>query len=465
MRFVWPVLLLLLLLGAAFGPAALRPSQPAARTLVILSPHWDGIKQEFRRGFEEHWKAKTGETVRVEFWDVGGTGEIRRYVRERSRQVDWAKGEGIGVDLLFGGGTFDYETYYSSEGKLAREGVKVSGGLLEAYEPSAAREGRIRGEVSGQPLRDGQHRWHAACLSGFGIVKNRLVLERAKLPDVKTWDDLARPELRGWVSCGDPTRSGSVHMAFEVILQAYGWERGWRALTLMCANVVSFNEGGASVPRDVSLGQSAAGPCIDFYAAAPVRRQGATHVEFVFPEGYSVITPDAIAILKHGPQPELARAFMDYVLGEPGQRLWYQKRGSEGGPREFDLERLPVWHELYDRGLPTFAAARPFDQGNAFPYDGKKGGARWGLLEDLLRATLIDVHEDLKAAWAAAIAHGRADELGPELGRPPLSEEEFAEVAKKLSGPRELNAQCTAWTGWARKHYREVREKAERGGR
>ncbi|GMV80354.1 MAG: hypothetical protein AMXMBFR7_15380 [Planctomycetota bacterium] len=459
---VWaPVLLLLAILGVAFGPLLFGSAPPAARTLVILSPHWDGIKQEFRRAFEADWLARTGETIRVEFWDVGGTGEIRRYVTERARQANWKGGEGIGVDVLFGGGTFDYETYFTREDKLARQGVAAPGGVLEPYVPATVQSGQIPELVSGQPLWDKDGRWYAACLSGFGIVKNTLVLERAKLPDVGTWADLGQPELYGWVSCGDPTKSGSVHMAFEVVLQAYGWEQGWAVLAKMCANTTSFNEGGASVPRDVALGQAAAGPCIDFYAAAPVRRQGATHVAFVFPEGLSVITPDAIALFKNAPQPDLARGFVDFVLGEAGQRLWYQTRGSEGGPRDFDLERLPVRPDLYVRGLPTHAVARPFEHGQAFAYDGKKGGRRWSILEDFLRSTICDVHEDLKAAWAAAIAAGRVEDLGAELGRPLLSEDELLQAAQKATNPKDLNALRAAWTGLARRHYAEVRAKAQ----
>ena len=52
MRKLWLALLLLLLLAAAVGPRLAAPQPRAARTLTILSPHWDGIREEFRRGFE-----------------------------------------------------------------------------------------------------------------------------------------------------------------------------------------------------------------------------------------------------------------------------------------------------------------------------------------------------------------------------------------------------------------------------
>lgn len=452
MRKLWLVLLLLLLVAAAVGPRLAAPQREAARTLTILSPHWDGIREEFRRGFEAWWEQKTGERVRVDFLDVGGTGQTVKYIRERAKA---SKAGGAGADLFFGGGTFDYIGL-------------ASDGLLEAYDPPAVARERIPATLNGLPLRDKDNHWHAACLSGFGIVYNKEVVARAGLPVPETWATMADPKYLGWISCGDPAQSGSVQMAFEIVLQSYGWEQGWSVLARMMGNASALNEGGASVPRDVSMGQAAAGPCIDFYAAAPVRRQGATHLAFVFPDKLSAITPDAIAVLKKAPQPDLARAFVDYVLsaapGE-GQHLWYGKRGSEGGPVAFDLERLPVVPSMYEKNLPTYTVARPFEEGAAFRYDERKSGKRWNLMRDgLLRGCFVEVHEDLRAAWEAVVKNGRVEDLGPAFGRAPLSEEAAAALAGKTRAAKDLNAARTALTGWARRHFRAIRAAAEHNG-
>ena len=463
MRYLWSILLVLLLLGVAFGPELIRPEPHADDTLVLLSPHWEGIGHEFGRGFKDYWRKKTGREVQLDWWDVGGgSGEIRRFILEKARQAEWEKGDGIGVDIFFGGGTRDYANF-CDESWLTRNDLNLPNGLLEPYSPPEASDGRIPAEVLGQKLRDPQGRWHAACMSSSGIVYNRLVCERAGLQPPTTWADLGHPSYYGWVSLGDPTRSGAMHLFFEVMLQAQGWDDGWGVIVRMSANAPAFNEGAGSVPRDVSIGQAVAGPCLDFYAAAPVRRQGATHLEFVFPKGLSVVTPDSIAIFQNAPHPEVATAFVDFVLSEEGQRLWYQKRETPGGPVKFDLERLPVLKELYERGLPTHTVARPFAEGQAFAYDEEKGGQRWGFLEELLRATVIDVHEDVKAAWRAAIKANRAGDLGEALGRPPFDETTVFELAKQktsVSGQNELRRR---WMGWARSRYQAIRRAAESG--
>ncbi|HYG74309.1 MAG TPA: extracellular solute-binding protein, partial [Planctomycetota bacterium] len=238
MRKLWLSLFAIVVLALAFGPAFLSAEKPADEELQVISPHWDGIRYEFGRAFEEYYRQKYQKNIRMVWLDVGGgTGEIKKYLNARFKPES-----GTGVDILFGGGM-----------DILPE--MASGGLFEPYTLSPEQRELIPEEVNGQELRDKDGRYFAACLSSFGFVYNKLVLERAKLSTPQKWADLTTPEYKGWVSCGNPTQSGSLHMAFELILQGEGWEKGYATLTRMASNVRAFNEGGTSVPRDVSLGQ------------------------------------------------------------------------------------------------------------------------------------------------------------------------------------------------------------------
>src|SRR5207344_1006726 len=57
------------------------PFVAAADRLVLLSPHWKGIEDEFERGFKAHHLRETGRTVEIEWLDVGGTSEVLRFIR------------------------------------------------------------------------------------------------------------------------------------------------------------------------------------------------------------------------------------------------------------------------------------------------------------------------------------------------------------------------------------------------
>lgn len=448
MRRFWIALFALFILGLAVAPSIFSPDESADEELLILSPHWDGIKHEFGSAFAIEYEKRFRRSIRVTWLDQGATSEIRRFLDGRLKSV--GPSEGVGADILFGGGV-DMLPQFAERG------------LFETYALSPEQQRDMPLENFGQPLRDPQSRWFGACLATFGFVCNEQVLQRANLPRPERWSDLARPEYQGWVSCGNPAQSGSLHAAFELVLQGHGWDEGSGILLRMSANVRSFNEGGASIPRDVSLGQAAVGPSIDFYATAPMRRQGADHLKLVVPKGQALATPDGIAILRNPPNRRAATAFLDFVFSEAGQRLWYQSRGSSGGPQKYDLERLPVMPRIYESGLPTHVAINPFKDKPDFQYDSKKAGARWTVLEDIWRATIIDVHDDLWTTRAAVSAAKRED-LDRELGRPPFSEA----VAQKLGAARltadSRNALRNKWSAWARARYAALRNAAETKG-
>ena len=89
----------LLLLVVSNGPLV-----AAADRLVLLSPHWKGIEDEFERAFKAYHLRETGRAVEFEWLDVGGTSEVLRFIRSEFNN----KPAGIGIDVLFGGGLEPY---------------------------------------------------------------------------------------------------------------------------------------------------------------------------------------------------------------------------------------------------------------------------------------------------------------------------------------------------------------------
>jgi hypothetical protein len=140
------------------APFALKPADnilaDADDTLAIITPHNEQIRYEFSRAFGTHYKQRTGRTVRIDWRMPGGTSEIARYLRSeyyaaferlwRSSGRDWsleaaatfddpkadsdarraflASHVGIGIDLFFGGGAFDFQQQ-ADAGRLVDSGV------------------------------------------------------------------------------------------------------------------------------------------------------------------------------------------------------------------------------------------------------------------------------------------------------------------------------------------------------
>jgi hypothetical protein len=297
---------------------------------------------------------------------------------------------------------------------------------------------------------------------------HREVLERLGLPAPRTWADLASPvyfdRKIGWVGAADPRHSGSVHMIYENILQAYGWESGFRILARMAANARDFVRESAAVPRQVQIGEVACAPVIEFYAFSLITREGPEKVGFVLPEGLTVIGPDSVAIVRGAPNLPVAQGFLRFLLSEEGQRVWLLRPGVRGGPERYELGRLSVMPQLYDLpGEQLAVSLNPFRTASVLEYDGRLASRRWNALNDLLGAVLIDSHADLQHAWAAVLGLEEHDDLVAELTDPPCGEAELASLAEPMrQSPRLRNQTISGWMTAARQRYRAVAAKASR---
>ncbi|MSS71255.1 MAG: extracellular solute-binding protein [Candidatus Latescibacteria bacterium] len=403
--------------------------------LVLVSPHWEGIRYEYEQAFKRHYRAQTGRDVDVEWLSIGGTSDILRYLRsEYGKRPD-----GIGIDVFFGGGIDPY--FQLADLKLLHP-YRLPDDLLN----------RVGKEIGGLPLYDPEYRWYGAALSGFGILYNRIVLRLLHLPEPKTWADLGDPRLFSWVGSGDPRGSGAVHMAYEMVLQAYGWEKGWEVLTAMGGNVRNFVSGSGQTPKDVTVGEVAYGMSLDFYAAIQIAEAGADKIGYVMPKGQTSVNPDAIAILKGAPHLSVAEAFVQFVMSEAGQRLLMLRLGAPGGPVRYELRRFCVIPDLYARvaGMSD-VTDNPFLWETGLRYDSAKGAKRWNVLNDLIGVLLIDSHAQLSEAWKRQIREGLSPEGG--LAAMPVSEAEALALADRWKDVEFRSRTLSAWTVFARKKY------------
>lgn len=428
-----------LLILACIGP----PDSAGADRLVLISPHSDGIQHEFEAGFKRVYLERTGREVAVEWLDVGGgTSAILRYLKSEFRRAP----EGIGIDLFFGGGLDPYL-------ELAEQA------FFTPYRLPEDLLARLPGRIGGVPLYDPDGRWYGATLAGFGIVYNRKVLDLLDLPVPETWADLGDPRLFSWVGSGDPRSSGSVHMAYELILQAYGWERGWEVITTLGANVRNFASGGSQAPKDVAVGEVAYGLSIDFYAWAQMERVGGDHVGFTMPDNLTIVNPDGIAILKGAPNLEVARAFVRFVMSDAGQKLWFLKKRAPGGPVNTQLNRFTVLPDLYTRYREDAAVTvNPFAWRSDLVYDSEVGSGRWSVLNDLIGVLVIDSHDRLQAAWRRAWADGLTRDEVRRLSAVPVSEAECLRLGALWRNAELRSRTLAAWTEFARQKYGEQQQ-------
>lgn len=473
-------IILLALVTTIALPFLLRPKQAAPaqadESLVIITPHNEAIRHEFGLAFQRWYEERTGRRVFIDWRVIGGTSEIARFLEgeyvaafrnywtstmgrawsaevqeafqsarlpddasetaKEARAAFLASEVSSGIDLFFGGGTYDFA-------KQAAAGRLVDAGLLQSH-PEWFTPDVIPLTFAGEDYYDPDGLWLGTVLSSYGMIYNHDALDRLDVPEPTQWTDLRDPRLIGEVAITDPTKSGSIAKAFENVIQqqmqrrltelqraqpgaepavieaqavADGWLEGMRLLQLVGANARYFTDTSQKPPIDVAAGNCAVGMCIDFYGrqqAEAVRRRGdSERVDYVAPPGGSVSSVDPIALMRGAPNQEAAKAFIEFVMSMEGQKLWNYEPGVPGGPQHFALRRLPVRRDFY---VPEFAEFRsdpeamPYDEQDQLIYRPAWTGRLFREMSLIIRIMCFDTHPELVEAWREIVAAGQPAE-------------------------------------------------------
>ncbi|HTG12644.1 MAG TPA: extracellular solute-binding protein, partial [Candidatus Eisenbacteria bacterium] len=172
-------------------------------------------------------------------------------------------------------------------------------------------------------------------------------LQRLGVAAPKDWDDLLNPKLKGEVAQCAPTRSSSSNATYEVMLSLLGEDRGWDWLRKLAANTGHFTARSRDVPTVVAKGEFAAGFAVPSYMAFEEKLAG-FDLKFVAPKN-AFVTPEPMAILAGARNPKAARAFIEFLLTERGQKVFmerglfpvtpkYKVQGAPGSTAELAVE-------------------------------------------------------------------------------------------------------------------------------
>ncbi len=453
------------------APFLLRPkasvtARNADLTLSVITPHNETIRHEFARAFAKHIKITRNQTVHIDWRTPGsGTADLERYLQSEYRanfehywrntlHREWNNSEiaanfdnrrlvlpenekddkqkhlakraflqssvGCGVDVFFGGGDYPFK-------RFSNMGYLVDSGVFERH-PEWFSCDIIPARFSGEIYYDSERRWVGASLSSFGICYNPLVLQRLGIDSPPTqWSHLGKPAYFRNIALADPTKSGSVTKALEMLIQqeirqathrtgdqrdalSAGWENGLKLIRKIGANARYFTDSATKIPFDVAQGNAAAGMCIDFYGRTyneiTKTPDGGSRVHYLTPKGGSSVSVDPIAMLRGAPHPKIAQAFIDFVISRAGQKIWAFRPQTPGGPEKKALRRLPIRKDLYSAGNIPHSSdpdVRPFDDNTGFEYVAQWTGGHFNPLRFIVRVMCIDTHEELQQAWQALI--------------------------------------------------------------
>ncbi len=397
-------------LGGCARSAESAP-QPIAE-LVVLTPHNAEIRYAFAAGFSRWYFERFQQSVHVK-WVYRGTPQCVDYVIEaanagpRDRSVERP-------DVFFGGGILDHTTV--KEAGVSRA-VEMAGIAAE-----------LPAEVNGLPTRDPGGYWYATGLSSFGILYNEAALDARGIAPPTTWADLADPRFFGWVAVADPNASGSHRQCLALIMEHEGLPGGWSTVTRILGNTRALSPRSGMALDLVQYGQALATFCVNFDGAARVEESGG-RLAYVDPPDATALTPDLISALTTGAEPDLAEAFITFVLSPQGQELWALEQQARVSPGA-TLYHYPIDPQLFTE--PRYegklsVTRNPFETDFGLQVDPAKLRAT-GQLVELLVSAAAPAHVQLQQAWERIIAAGTPPEAVAQLGELPAAPEALRAV-------------------------------------
>jgi phosphoglycerate transport regulatory protein PgtC len=352
-------LFFLMLFLSLASSIAVTPVAGQTGKVVVLTPHYSSIYDVYVDAFEAKYPEITVEIKPM------GTPLCYAHLTETKDDPD--------TDVWWGGGL----DWFAK----ARDET-----LLAMYPLKSETEGNITDELFGLPLKDPEGYFYGSALSGFGVMYNTRYLDEHNLPVPESWEDLTDPLYFGHISIAMPSRSGSTHMIVEIILQALGWDEGWKLLLQIGANCGEFAEKSGYVPDHVQVGEYGIGLVIDFYGLTSTAEGYPTL--FFYPPNETVINPDSIGKVANCKNPDNADLFIDFVLSYEGQSLLF----------DTDISRMPVREDVYTEAPAGYF--NPFTTTmNVIEYNSTLGELRTVLVDALFDAIITYRHAELQTPW------------------------------------------------------------------
>lgn len=262
---------------AAIGLAPLLASgASAAGTVVVYSAISTKLTQAYVDAFQ---KANPDTTVQV---ISGGSGELLTRVKaERNNPLG---------DVLLGPDADTFDTDLS---------------LFESY---ASPEAGAFDAAAIQP----DHKYTGFSTNFQVFIVNTKMMPLDTAP--KTWKELAKPEYKGKILMANPAQSGSAFSQLHQIVALHGWE----VMDAIIANA-TFVTSSKLAFQNVAKGETALGLTSEFNVLQS--KKDGNPVEAVYPEDGTALVVDAGAIIAGGPNPDVAKKFVDFINSKPAHEM------------------------------------------------------------------------------------------------------------------------------------------------
>lgn len=301
LRRLLPLLLLPALAGCAGGDGR--------EVLIVYSPHGP----DMLRAFEERFEGRNPQ-VDVQWLDMGSQEVLDRIRSERANpQAD---------------------VWWGAPSQLFETGVEE--GLLAPFQPTWAPSVAEHSDPAGQ--------YHGLYLTPEVIAFNSEAVSAADAP--RDWGDVLDPRWKGQVLIRDPIASGTMRTIFGMILlrslrETGSTDQGFHWLRRLDGQTKEYVLNPTLLYQKLARREGLI-TLWDMPDIEMLRARTDYPIDYVFPSSGTPLVIDAVAVVTGARNPELARAFVEFLGSEESLIL---------AAREFF--RLPARDDLPLDSLPA----------------------------------------------------------------------------------------------------------------
>jgi len=328
---------------------------PGGEVLVVYTPHGRDLLAHFGAAFEE-----AHPEVRVEWLDMGSQEVLERVRSERNNpqgDVWW----GAPDDMFI---------------RAADEG------LFEAFRPEWA-------DHLPEGTFDPENRWFATYLTPQVIAFNSARVTRDEAP--RDWDEVLDPRWRDEVLIREPLASGTMRAIFAAVIYRESGgtgdpEAGYEWLLRLDAQTKEYVLNPTLLYQKLAREEG----LVTLWNMPDIETLRATTdfpIDYVIPAGGTPVVVDGVAVIRGGRNPEMARAFVEFVGSEAAlaeaAELFYRIPArtdldpatlpdwlAEAMPairpmelnRELVRERSPEWFRHWDNEIRRRGRALGYDE-------------------------------------------------------------------------------------------------------
>lgn len=137
--------------------------------------------------------------------------------------------------------------------------------------------------------------------------------------EIKSYEDLLNPALKGKILTADPNSSSSAWNNLSNIMAVYGTdsEEAWAYIEQLMPNLVIAGSSSACF-KSVQQGEYVVGLTYEDGAVTLVK-DGATNIRLQYPTNGTSASAFGCALVKNGPNPENAKLMIDFICSADGQ--------------------------------------------------------------------------------------------------------------------------------------------------